>query len=261
VHFTGSTEVGRLVAAEAAATLTSLTLELGGNDAAILLDDALDVPGALGSLAGAALMVTGQACIALKRLYVPRALLGDVVDGLRSVLDAHRIGDGRLDGVTLGPLHTARQRDRVRMLVEEARAQGGEVIECGELVGDVQHGHFLRPSLVSGLANGAGLVQQEQFGPALPIIAYDDVEQALAMANDCDYGLGGSVWSADHERAAGLAARMQAGMVAVNAHGAAAVDSRVPFGGTKASGIGRGGSNRAGLETFTETRAVICRVG
>lgn len=259
IHFTGSCAVGRLVAAEAAASLTALTLELGGNDPAILLEDAFDIPDLFASVAAAALMASGQACIALKRLYVPRSRVDDAIDGLREVFDAHVVGNGLHQGVTLGPLHTDRQRDYVRSLVVDAGDRGARVVECGTYEGDPSLGYFLKPTLVAGLDNDAPLVQQEQFGPALPIIAYDDLDQALAMANDSEYGLAASVWSRDVDEAEQVAQKIESGMVAINAHGAAAVDTRAPFGGLKSSGIGRGGSNRAGLETFTEPRAIIRR--
>lgn len=259
VHFTGSCAVGRLVASEAAASLTTLTLELGGNDPAILLDDATEVPQLFESLAHASLLNGGQACIAMKRIYVPRAHVGHVVDGLREQYGAHRIGDPREPTTTLGPLHTARQRQWVRSLLEDARERGGEVWEGGHVDTDLDRGHYMLPSIVTGIDNGAALVREEQFGPAVPVVAYDDVEEALRMANDTDFGLAASVWSRDIERAEAIASRIEAGMVAINAHGSAAVDARAPFGGVKSSGIGRGGSNRYGLETFTEPRAVIRR--
>lgn len=256
VHFTGSTAVGSLVAAEGAATLTDLTLELGGNDAAVLLDDAFDLPDLVPGLVAGAFAVGGQACVAIKRLYVPRRRVGDVLDGLRGALDGWGVGDGLDPQVQLGPVHTAGARARLERLVASAAAEGGEVHELGTLRADPDDGHFVRPTLVTGLDNGATLVREEQFGPVLPIIGYDAEDDVVALANDSELGLGGSVWSADRDRAIALARDLRVGMTWINGHGGANIDGRAPWGGVGPSGIGRGGANRAGLEAFTEPHAV-----
>ena len=150
-------------------------------------------------------MSTGQVCMAVKRLYVPRRRVGDFVEGLGAILGDYVIGNGLDPGTTLGPVHTRAQRDRVDALVEDARQRGGTVHELGELREDPAHGYFLRPMLVTDLTNEAALVQEEQFGPVLPIIGYDSVDEAVAMANDSQYGLASSVWSVDEERARSVA--------------------------------------------------------
>ncbi|WP_198152830.1 aldehyde dehydrogenase family protein [Pseudofrankia sp. DC12] len=253
VHFTGSTAVGALVAREAAGTMATVTLELGGNDPAIVLDDAFDDGALYQRLAASAFGFGGQACVALKRLYVPRSRVAEVVDGLGSVLSSTVVGDGLDPATTLGPLHTARGRARVRGLVQRS---GGDVHEFGKLAGDPAKGNFLLPVVVSGLDNTAPLVREEQFGPALPVVAYDSVDEAVAMANDSEFGLASSVWSADQEAAAQVAGALEAGMTWINMHAGAAIDGRAPWGGVKLSGVGRGGANRAGLEGFTEPHAI-----
>ena len=256
VHFTGSTGVGALVAAEAAPTATALTLELGGNDPAIVLDDALDDPAVYQKIVTSTLAMGGQACVAIKRLYVPRRRVEETLQGLGEVLDRTVVGDGLDPAVTLGAMHTAAVRDRITGLVERSRADGGRVHEFGRLLGDPKEGYFVRPTLVTGLAQDHALVREEQFGPSLPIIGYDSEQQAVDMANDSEFGLGSSVWSADEGRAMTIARQLQAGMTWINQHGGAGIDGRAPWGGVKQSGIGRGGANRAGLECFTELHAI-----
>lgn len=256
VHFTGSPAIGSLVAQEAAPTNTTITLELGGNDPAIVLDDALEDPSIYQRLVTAAFPFGGQACIALKRLYVPAARVDEVVEGLGAVLAPTVVGDGLQPEVTLGPVHTAAIRDRVARLVEESRAAGARVQEYGTLAADPEKGYFLRPAIVSGVTHTSPVVVEEQFGPVLPVIGYENLDEAIAMANDSEFGLGSSVWSNDVDRAVALARRIEAGMTWINSHAGAAIDGRAPWGGVKQSGVGRGGANRAGLEGFTEPHVV-----
>ena len=198
VCFTGSVAGGKRIMGMAAANLTNVTLELGGNDPAIVLDDANLDDEAIGRLASATFMTTGQVCMAVKRLYVPRARFDEVVDGLRAALDATRIGKGLDADATMGPLNTARQRDYVVELCDEARSAGAEVVEGGEYVGiDASEGNFMRPALVLDPDRSLRIVTEEQFGPALPVIPYDDEAEAIAQANDTWSGLCSSVWSGD----------------------------------------------------------------
>ena len=212
VCFTGSVGGGKRIMAMAAPNLTNVTLELGGNDPAIILDDAVLDEAAIGRLASATFMTTGQVCMAVKRLYVPRSRFDEVVGGLTAALEGTRIGSGLDAETTMGPLNTARQRDYVIELREEARSAGAEVIEGGEYVGvEEGEGNFMRPSLVLDPDQGLRIVSEEQFGPALPVIPYDDEEQAIAQANDTWSGLCSSVWSGD--------ARTRDGGRAQTAHG------------------------------------------
>lgn len=234
IAFTGSTPTGRAIMAAAAPTLKRLTLELGGNDVGLMLDDAEPEAMAEGLFWGAFLN-SGQTCGALKRLYVPEALMGRTLAALKAVAEAVPMGDGAVPGTALGPLQNRMQYERVRGLLAEALAQGGEAV-TGGLPPDQQQGYFIRPTLVSGVGPGVALVDEEQFGPVLPVIAYRDLDRALAEINANPYGLGGSVWSADAGRARDVARRIETGTVWINQHGAVRPD--VPFGGAKQSGLG-----------------------
>lgn len=258
VSFTGSCASGRTVAAAVSSTLKNLTLELGGNDAALILDDAVVDDKLCGDLVTAAFTTTGQVCLAVKRVYAPRHLVDAVADGLAAVLQDYVIGPGMAEESTMGPLHTAAQRDKVRELVADARAHGATVRTCGILAGDPERGHFELPTVVTDIAHDARLVREEQFGPTLPVLGYDDLDQAIAMVNDSDYGLASSIWTDDEDRAVVLARRIQAGSTYINAHGLFAVDPRAPFGGVKQSGIGRE-LGREGLLAFTETHTISTR--
>ncbi|MDP2086492.1 MAG: aldehyde dehydrogenase family protein, partial [Gemmobacter sp.] len=189
----------------------------------------------------AAFMSTGQICFALKRLYVHRSRFDDVVDGLRTVVDAQVVGDGLLPETTMGPMNNAKQLKVVTDMIAEARARGQDVIELGQVPdpGLYAQGYFQRPTLVINADPSLSVVRAEQFGPVLPILPFDTEDQAVAMANDDPFGLASSVWSADTERAVRLARRIEAGYSFINAHGPSAQDGNGPFGGFKQSGIGR----------------------
>jgi len=256
VCFTGSVPGGRRIMSMATPNLTNVTLELGGNDPAVLLDDVVLDEETIGRIAGATFMTTGQVCMAIKRLYVPRGRYGELVDGLSAALKDSRVGCGLNPEVTMGPLNTAGQRDFVVELVQEARAGGSEVIELGEYV-DVSpaEGNYALPSLVLEPSSDLRIVTEEQFGPSLPVIPYDSEEEAVAMANDTWAGLCSSVWSADDERAMAVGRRLRSGVTFFNNHNATAVDERAPFGGFNQSGIGRE-LGPEGLYGFTETHVM-----
>ncbi|MGP9788774.1 aldehyde dehydrogenase family protein [Roseinatronobacter sp. NSM] len=241
VNFTGSVDVGRHVMTVAARNITPVTLELGGNDAGLVLHDA-DLSGdAFHRLYRAAFMSTGQICFALKRLYVHRSRFAQVVDGLRAVVDAQVIGDGLLPETTMGPMNNAKQLKVVTDMIAQARAKGHNVIELGQVPDPALYaqGYFQRPTLVIDADPSLSVVRDEQFGPILPIMPFDTEDQALALANDDQFGLASSVWSADIDRAVALARRIEAGYSFINAHGPSAQDGNGPFGGFKKSGIGR----------------------
>ncbi|WP_329353667.1 aldehyde dehydrogenase family protein [Streptomyces sp. NBC_01261] len=250
VSFTGSVATGKRVAEATAPDLKRLTLELGGNDAAILLDD-VDLDVHADSLFWGAFANCGQICAAMKRLYVPRSRYTEVVDALADRARSVRVADGMLPGTQLGPLATAPQFARVQELVGEALAGGATAAAGGRrLDGD---GYFFAPTILRDVEDGVRIVDEEQFGPVLPVIPYDDVEEALARANGTHFGLDGSVWSADPERAAALAARLECGTSWVNTH--AVPTPGVPLGGHKWSGLGVEGG-LAGLLSFTETKVL-----
>ncbi len=234
IMFTGSTATGKAIIKSSADTVKRLTLELGGNDAGIVLPDA-DPKAIAEGLFWGAFINTGQTCAALKRLYVHDAIYDAVCEELTSVARAMPMGNGLDEANVLGPLQNRQQFDIVARLVEEARESGARILLGGNPDPD-QPGHFYPATLVADIANDNPLVAEEQFGPALPIIRYSTVDEAVALANALDVGLGASVWSSDAAQARKVAARIEAGTVWINKHGA--VDPRVPFGGAKQSGYG-----------------------
>jgi acyl-CoA reductase-like NAD-dependent aldehyde dehydrogenase len=256
VAFTGSPRAGKVIMGMAAESLTRVQLELGGNDPALVLADAELDADALHRLGIGAFLTTGQVCMAMKRLYVHRSRYDEVVEGLSGELEATRLGPGLDPETTMGPLHTARQRDFVADLVEEARGQGAEVREFGE---GAEGGQFLKPSLVLNPRPEARLVTEEQFGPALPIVPFDDEQDAIRQANDTWSGLCSSVWSSDPEHAGAVAARLRTGTTFVNAHNAPWLDDRAPFGGFNQSGMGRE-MGVEGILAFTDTHSTSVSV-
>ncbi len=257
VCFTGSPGGGKRIMSMAAETLTRVALELGGNDPAIVLADADLGPEAMQRLFSGVFDSTGQICMAAKRLYVHRARYGEVVEGLYRLLADTRLGHGLDDGVTMGPLHSARQVDFVRQLTTQARELGAEVLESGEAAddADLSRGNFLRPSLVLDPPDHADVVVEEQFGPTIPILSFEHEDEVIGRANDTWSGLCSSVWTENAERAAAVAARLETGYTFVNAHGAAHLDERVPFGGFNQSGMGRE-MGIEGVREFMDTHCV-----
>lgn len=246
IAFTGSIATGKKVMTAAGPTLKHLTLELGGNDAGIVLAD-FDLAQMAEDLFWAAFSNCGQVCAGLKRLYVPDSLYDDVCGALAAIAGKVVIGDGRCPGVQMGPLQNRAQFEKIATLVDEARAGGAKVI-CGGAPIEGK-GYFYPPTLVRDIGDDARLVAEEQFGPALPILRYRDVEDALARANASRYGLGGSVWSRNIGNAAAIASRLEAGSAWVNQHPSMA--AHVPFGGIKESGLGVELSHY-GLEAYTD---------
>lgn len=232
ISFTGSTQTGLKVMAAAAAGLKRVTLELGGNDAGIVLDDC-DPAAVAPKLFDAAFGNNGQICVALKRLYVPSSLYDAVCDGLAAIAREAVVGPGLQQGTRLGPMQNLAQFEKVRDLIEETRDVG--TIIAGGFCPEGP-GYFIAPTIVRDIAEGTRLVDEEQFGPVLPVIRYDDLSEAIARINDTAFGLGNSVWSADPERARTVADSLEAGTVWINQHGD--VGPPVPFGGAKMSGIG-----------------------
>ena len=255
VCFTGSPGGGRKIMELASGTLTRVALELGGNDPAVILDDALLDEAAIGRLFGGIFDSTGQICMAAKRVYVHRSRYDEVVEGLSAALERTVLGHGLDEGTTMGPLHSRQQRDFVAGLVEEARASGAEVREFGEIPAGREDGNYLRPTLVLDPDPTQRVVTEEQFGPTIPILPFDDVEDAIKAANDTWAGLCSSVWTEDPQRAADVGARLSSGYTWVNNHSAAFLDQRAPFGGLRSSGFGRE-MGIEGLHEFMDTHSV-----
>jgi acyl-CoA reductase-like NAD-dependent aldehyde dehydrogenase len=250
--FTGSSRTGRKIMVSAAATLKRLTLELGGNDAGIVLPDA-NVAEITEGLFWGAFINNGQTCACLKRLYVHDSLYDEVCQRLTEYASKVVVGDGLAEASVLGPVQNRRQYDIVSSFVEEARGKGGRVL----LGGNPQdgNGYFYPVTLVADVDHGCRLVDEEQFGPALPIIRYYDVAEVIAKANDNASGLGGSVWGSNQDGAREVASQLECGSVWINKHGA--IQPNAPFGGVKQSGIGvEFGVD--GLKEFTTVQTVFC---
>ena len=234
IMFTGSTATGRRIIESSAGNLARLTLELGGNDAGIVLPGT-EVSAIAQDLFWGAFINTGQTCAAMKRLYVHDSVYDEVVDALAEIAASVPMGNGLDENNVLGPLQNRAQFDIVSRLVEDAKGRGARVVTGGEAAPELGE-LFYRPTIVADIDNDAALVQEEQFGPALPVIRYSDVDEAFAFANSVDVGLGASVWASDPEAAREAATRMESGTVWINSHGG--LHPMVPFGGVKSSGYG-----------------------
>ncbi|HXZ85685.1 MAG TPA: aldehyde dehydrogenase family protein [Myxococcota bacterium] len=250
ISFTGSVATGKKVAIAAAPDLKRVTLELGGNDAAIVLGD-VDVKATAQKIFWGAFENSGQICSAIKRVYVPENLYKSVVSELVEIAKTVKVGNGLEAGTQLGPLNNKMQYDKVREMVEDAKKHGARVVTGGQQLSP--KGYFIAPTIVSEISDGTRLVDEEQFGPALPIISYRNVEDAVERANATHYGLSGSVWSANPEKAAEVARQLDCGTAWVNQH--LAIAPNLPFGGAKWSGIGVE-NGPWGLLGFTEIQVV-----
>ncbi len=249
VAFTGSTATGKKVMASAAEQVKRVTLELGGNDAAIVLDD-VDPVKAARKIYGGAMANAGQVCVAIKRAYVPEAIYDPFCDELARLASEAVVDDGSKQGTTIGPVQNKKQYDRVVELIEDAK-QHGTVIAGGEPLD--RPGYFIPPTIVRDLPEEARLVQEEQFGPVLPVLKYSDLDEVIERANDSDLGLGGSVWGKDVERAIDVARRIDSGTVWVNQY--LAIDPNIPFRGAKQSGLG-GELGPDALNEFTQPHII-----
>ncbi|MBV8303302.1 MAG: aldehyde dehydrogenase family protein [Acidimicrobiia bacterium] len=250
VSFTGSVSTGKKVAAAAAPDLKRTTLELGGNDPAILLDD-VDAASVADLVYRYAFANNGQICSAIKRVYVPERIYDDVVDSLAAHARAAKVGDGTDPETQLGPINNRPQYERVSELVADALKGGARAAAGGKPIDSP--GNFYEPTILADLSDGTRIVDEEQFGPALPVIAYRDVDDAVERANATHFGLSGSVWSGDADRAAEVAERLECGTAWVNTH--LALAPHQPFGGAKWSGLGVE-NGTWGLYGFTELQVL-----
>ncbi|GAB2603763.1 aldehyde dehydrogenase family protein [Kocuria himachalensis] len=250
ISFTGSVVTGKKVAAAAAEDLKRFTLELGGNDAAIILEDA-EPEQILKGVFWGGFINCGQICAGIKRVYVPRSRHDEIVGLLAERARAVRMGPGTTERTQLGPLQNKAQFDRVAELVEEALEAGATAVAGGaRREGD---GYFFEPTVLTNVHEGMRIVDEEQFGPVMPIMAYDTVDEAVRRANDSTFGLSGSVWGSDIGRAQEVAQRLHTGTAFVNDHLALSPD--IPFGGAKWSGIGVE-NGHWGLEEFTRIQVL-----
>jgi len=250
ISFTGSVATGKKVMASAAGTLKRVTLELGGNDAAIVLDD-VDPAAVAPKLFAASFVNSGQVCMAIKRIYAHERIYDALCEALAGQARKARIGSGLDPKSELGPIQNQEQYRRVLGILEDTRRGGARILAGGEP--PPGPGYFFPPTIVADIDEHSRLVQEEQFGPIVPVLKFRDVEDALRRANDTRYGLSGSVWSGDTERAASIAARLEVGTAWVNQH--RATSATVPFGGAKESGIGRQYSV-LGLKSYMEPRVI-----
>jgi acyl-CoA reductase-like NAD-dependent aldehyde dehydrogenase len=250
ISFTGSVETGKKVALSAAPDLKRVTLELGGNDPAIVLDDA-DPATVAASIFAGAFNNNGQVCSAVKRVYVPATLYDEVVDGLAAHARSVKVGEGTEEGVKLGPINNEPQYERVKELVADALANGATAVTGGKAMD--RPGYFFEPTILKGLSDGTRIVDEEQFGPALPVVPYRDLDDAIDRANATHFGLSGSVWGTDEDRAASVAAQLECGTAWVNTH--LALSPQQPFGGFKWSGLGVE-NGPWGLAEFSELQVV-----
>lgn len=263
VNFTGSVPIGKHVMKVAAENVTPVVLELGGNDAGLILQDAKLDDAAFERMYWAVFGSSGQICFALKRLYVHESRYDEVVDGFLAKCDQAVVGDGLLAETKMGPVNNAKQLKVVTDMIAEARAKGADVRECGQVPDEDLYyggGYFQKPAIVLNADPELSVVREEQFGPALPIMKFKTEAEAVALANDSEFGLASSIWTEDLDRGLALAKEVEAGYTFFNDHGPRAQDGLGPFGGFKHSGIGRN-MGREGVVAFTEAHCITATSG
>lgn len=249
VGFTGSTATGKKIMASAADGLKRLTLELGGNDPGIVLDD-VDVRSTAQGIFNAAFLNCGQVCLAIKRAYVHDSIYDAMCDELARLAEAAVVDDGLAQGAQIGPIQNKAQYEKVKAFLESAR-RDGTIVAGGEVID--RAGYFMRPTIVRDVTDGDQIVDEEQFGPILPIIRFSDIDDVVARANASPYGLGASVWSRDLDRAVAVADRIESGSVWVNQH--IAIGPHIPMAGVKSSGLGVEQSEE-GLAEYTQLSVI-----
>jgi acyl-CoA reductase-like NAD-dependent aldehyde dehydrogenase len=257
VSFTGSTAAGRQVALAAAQGLKQVSLELGGKSAAIVLDDA-DPASVAAGVQSASLANSGQVCNALSRILVPQARKDDFVDALAAAMGSMTVGDPADPNTQIGPLVAQRQQERVRGYIESGKHDGARLVTGGsEMPDGVDSGWYVRPTLFSDAHNDMKIAREEIFGPVLTVISYSDEDEAIRIANDSEYGLAGSVFTADVDRGYGVAARVRSGTFGVNQ--GYIMDPAAPFGGVKNSGYGRE-LGTEGIDSYTVSQSISAAV-
>jgi acyl-CoA reductase-like NAD-dependent aldehyde dehydrogenase len=253
VAFTGSTTAGRAIAASCGANLKRVSLELGGKSAAVVLDDADPATVAEG-VKVAGLMNSGQACVAQTRILVPESRKDEYVDAIATMMSALVVGDPSDPATEIGPMVTRKQQERVGGYITAGASEGARLVVGGEgMPESVDRGWYVRPTLLADVDNNMSIAREEIFGPVLSVIAYRDDADAIRLANDSDYGLSGSVWTTDAERGLAVARGVRTGTFGVNQP--YSMDPAGPFGGMKASGIGRE-LGHEGIESYLDTKSI-----
>ncbi|MEN8293113.1 aldehyde dehydrogenase family protein [Acinetobacter radioresistens] len=250
VTFTGSTRTGQSILSHSVNTLKGVVLELGGNDVGIVLDD-IDVDSTAEKIFGSAFLNAGQTCAALKRLYVHENIYEDLIHKLVEIAERQVVGNGQEENTTFGPVQNRMQFNKVKALIEDAIAQGGELLTQAPVL--PENGYYIAPTLIANLREGVALVDEEQFGPVLPIIKFSEIDDVIQRANQSSFGLGGSVWSQNIEKAQEIANQLECGTVWINSH--ADLSPAAPFGGWKLSGLGYS-FGLDGLLLFTKKQAI-----
>jgi acyl-CoA reductase-like NAD-dependent aldehyde dehydrogenase len=252
IAFTGSTRAGRRIASIAGEQLKRVSLELGGKSAAVILPDA-DLDKVVAGLKFGSLLNNGESCIAQTRILAPRSRYEEVVTALKGMVESLKVGDPGDPDTFFGPMIRPDQQERVRSYIRLGIEEGARLVTGGPQIPEgLEKGNYVTPTLFADVDNSMRIAQEEIFGPVLVVIAYDDEDDAVRIANDSEYGLSGGVWSADEERALAVARRVRTGTVTVNG---ASVGFDGPFGGFKASGIGRE-YGAVGIGTYTEYKTI-----
>lgn len=257
VAFTGGTETGRAVAINSASSFKALTLELGGNDPAIILDD-VQIENIIPKLLKGVYTRSGQICFAVKRIYVQEHMINKFYNTFCEFVDEYKVGHGLNELASFGPLNNKKQFDSVKSLIEKTKQSGATVRELGKKLDPDgwNNGYYILPHVVKDVTQSSPIVSCEQFGPVIPIVPYKTINEAIELANDSVYGLGSSVWSSDFERALGVARQVESGSTFINTHSFESLSLGMPFGGVKESGIGRELSGDSTLSAYVNYHAI-----
>ncbi|WP_180994161.1 aldehyde dehydrogenase family protein [Bacillus sp. Marseille-P3661] len=260
ITFTGSTEIGSKIISEGSKTIKNFSMELGGNDAAIVLSDANIDEEMINKMIKGVFTFCGQICYAIKRIYVSKDRYSEFVEKFTAAADNLKVGHGFNPKATLGPINNKPQFESVQKLIKDLETSNATVTQVGAFVEGVKEedGYYVLPRIVTGVSHEDDIVQKEQFGPVIPIVPFETEEEAISFANDTEFGLGNSIWTSNEERGFQLAKRLQSGSVFINIHQVGASAVNMPFGGYKQSGIGRGHAVE-GLHEHTELKAIIRR--